>query len=409
MITENKAIVILGAAKFDGPYESTSFTTAKYLARNNKVFYADYPFTWKDYFRTSGTESFNVRKAGFRSVASSVLSTEQGGLSILILPLMLSINFIPEGKLYRFFLSLNENLIILRIKSVLKLNNIHDFIFINSFNFHYPNVGRLLQSKLYIYHCVDPLVIEYDKKHGLKSEQIIVEDVDLLFCTSKKLYEEKKLLNKNTFFIPNAADLNHASKSLNPDLEVHQSILKIPYPIIGYFGNIERRIDFNLLTEVVILNPEKSFVFVGPTSEEYILDGFKEHKNVYFIGRVPYEEMPSVIKGFDVCMIPFKKDEFSATIFPLKLFEYLGAAKPVVATNFNTDLIDFTKDVIPYCSNAKEFSNAIGKLLTQNNQKDLNQRLEIAKLNTWDIRLLEFSEIIADFYNRIELKNNSVN
>jgi teichuronic acid biosynthesis glycosyltransferase TuaH len=383
MIVENTTIVILGAAKFDGPYESTSFTTAKYLAQNNEVLYADYPYTWKDYLKGKETSAVTTRKDGFRLAKYSLLSTGIPRLKILILPLMLSINFLPEGR---------------RIKAILDVRQIVDFIFINSFNFHYPNVGRKLKPTLNVYHCVDPLVIEHDKKHGLKSERQIVKDADLVFCTSKQLYDEKIIINKNTYFIPNAADLRHSTKALDPDLKIHESIAQIPGPVIGYFGNIERRIDFRLLKQVVELNQDKSFVFVGPVDEAYIPTDFTALKNVYFIGRLPYEDMPAVLKGFDVCMIPFKKDEFSSTIFPLKLFEYLGAAKPVVATNFNMDLEDFTEDVIPYCSSASEFSSAISDLLLQNDDMYKSKRLQIAERNTWDIRLKQFSEILASFY-----------
>jgi teichuronic acid biosynthesis glycosyltransferase TuaH len=395
-----KTIVILGAAKYDGPYESTSFTTAKFLARNNQVFYADYPFTWKDYLKGKGTDAVESRKAGFCLATASVIPTNQSGLKILILPLLLSINFVPEGYWYRLLLAYNERLIASRIKDVLRINNVKDFIFINSFNFHYPNVGRLLKPNLYVYHCVDPLVIDHDRKHGIISELQIVKDVDLLFCTSKQLFDEKSVLNANTYFIPNAADLTLSSKALEPGLPVHPLIAKIPGPIIGYFGNIERRMDFKLLEQVVLLNKNKSFVFVGPIDEEYVGEAFRELENVYFIGRLPYQDMPSVVKGFDICMIPFKKDEYSATIFPLKLFEYLGAGKPVVATDFNLDLRDFTADVIPYCNTATEFSAAIAEQLLKNDSSSQSKRLKIAEKNTWDIRLQEFSEILAAFYSK---------
>lgn len=394
----DKTIVILGAAKFDGPYESTSFTTAKYLAQHNHVYYVDYPYTWKDYFKLRGTNGFNIRKAGLRNKSKALLNTTHNQLKILILPLMRSINFLPEGKLYRFLLRLNERKIVSRIKSVLKKEDLSKAIFINSFNFHYPDISKQLGAALNIYHCVDPLIVDYDQKHGVTSELEIIKNSDLIFCTSRRLYSEKKKLNVHTYFIPNAADLSHSTKALDLNLKVHHSIKSISSPIIGYFGNIERRMDFKLLEDVARENPDKSFVFAGPVADEYLPAGFKEIKNIYFIGRVPYEEMPSVLKGFDIAIIPFKKDEVSATIFPLKLFEYLGAGKPVVASDFNPDLKEFTGDAVFYCKDSTEFTAAIRHCLMFDNEVAKEQRLHIASENTWEKRLSEFSSIIAGYY-----------
>jgi teichuronic acid biosynthesis glycosyltransferase TuaH len=396
---KEKAIFILGIAKFDGQFESTSFTTAKYLAQFNDVYYVDYPYTLKDYL-VGKDASFKTRKPYFSLSSDGLIETSIPRLKILIVPPLLSLNFLPEGFFYRFLNKINEKIIVARIKKVLRRNNIKEFTFINSFNFHYPNVGPMLASNLSVYHCVDPLIVAYDQKHGLISEEQIIRQSDLVICTSKELYRQKLLLNKNTHFIPNAADLSLSSKALDPELKIHERLAGLKKPLIGYFGNIERRMDYPLLSKVIAMNPEKSFVFAGPVVEEYLPDNFKNPKNVHFIGQVPYLAMPSVIKGFDVAMIPFKKDEVSHTIFPLKLFEYLGAGKPVVATDFNMDLQDFTYDAVDYCPNADEFSKAIDRVLDQDNIERRQQRLNIASENTWEKRLLEFSGLIYKAYTK---------
>jgi glycosyltransferase involved in cell wall biosynthesis len=102
-----------------------------------------------------------------------------------------------------------------------------------------------------------------------------------------------------------------------------------------------------------------------------------------------------MVKGFDIALIPFKKDDVSATIFPLKLFEYLGAGKPVVATNFNPDLHEFTQDTVTYCNNATAFSMAINEALLNDNEQRKQERLHIASQNTWEKRGNELSELIA--------------
>jgi teichuronic acid biosynthesis glycosyltransferase TuaH len=145
-----------------------------------------------------------------------------------------------------------------------------------------------------------------------------------------------------------------------------------------------------------------SFVFAGPVQESYVPEEFYTLQNVHFIGRIPYEDMPAVIKGFDVAIIPFKKDEVSNTIFPLKLFEYLGAGKPVVATDFNLDLKEFTMDEVQYCSSADDFSAAIGWSMDNDTEESRQRRIAIAAENSWDKRLSQFKLLIEQSFNENE-------
>ncbi|MHB1177146.1 MAG: glycosyltransferase [Daejeonella sp.] len=390
----SKQIFILGATRFDSSTKSTSFRIAKLLARNNFVYYIEYPVTWKDYYHLRKTEELEKRKSLFKSSSDGIIETEISNFKIIVSPLLLSINFLPEGLFYRALLKINELRIRKRIKKVSEKYNIKDFIYINSFNFHYPGLMDTLHPSLTVYHCVDPVIMPYDIRHGIVSENQLVKNSNLVICTSRQLYDEKKTLNSNTHFIGNAGDIAHSNLALSETLAIHESISALIKPVIGYVGTIERRIDYDLLKAVIENNKDKTFVFTGPVSDEYVPEWFKNNANVVLTGSIPYEEIPSLIKGFDIAIIPFKKDKISATIFPLKLFEYLGAGKPVVATDFNPDLEEFTKGTVSFCTDANSFSNAINDILKNKIVNDRELRLEIAKENTWERRILDFEELL---------------
>jgi glycosyltransferase involved in cell wall biosynthesis len=293
-------------------------------------------------------------------------------------------------------LGLNEKLIAKRLKNIISKNDIQDFIYMNSWVFHYPNVAAYINPSLRIYHCIDPVVMPYDAKHGIVSEKILMENSDLVVCTSKKLHDQKKKTHPKTFFVSNAADIKHSIIAADKNLPEHPSVIPFKRPIIGYFGNIEKRIDYEIMRDVALKNKDKSFVFAGPVEKDYVPEFFFNIPNVHFIGRIPYEQMPNVVKSFDVAIIPFRKYEDSATVFPMKLFEYLGAGKAVVATDFNPDLEQFTCDLVPYCSTADEFSEALDAAIKNNSEELQKARIELASQHTWEKRAAAFEEIMVN-------------
>src|SRR5690349_13101544 len=126
-------IIIFGLPRFDAPIESTNYTTAKLLARHNKVYYVENPFTVRDYFKMRKGPEFAVRRKHFKISGSSLIDTDIPNLKIVIPPVLLSVNFLPENGLFRNLLKINELLIRSKLQSVIKAHGIKDYIFINSF------------------------------------------------------------------------------------------------------------------------------------------------------------------------------------------------------------------------------------------------------------------------------------
>jgi teichuronic acid biosynthesis glycosyltransferase TuaH len=395
MDLKGQNIVIFSLFRFDAEIESTSFALARQLALENQVFYFDNPYTFNDLVRRRKSEGFRKRWGKFGIFSDKPIAQPTNRVKVFILPVLLSIHFLPEGRLYRFLLSINEFFIRRKIRYVLKKRGITDFVFINSFNFHYPGVSKKLYPRLTVYHCLDPIIGDFDCRHGLVSEQELVEHADLVICSSKQLFENKKKVNPNTHFVPNAADVDHSQKALDPALSLSPLLSDIPGPIIGYLGSIDHRMDFGLLEYIARQHPDKNFVLIGPVFAT-LSQGIISSPNIYFPGKIKYDDLPSVLKGFSVCIIPFKKDEQSATVFPLKLFEYLGAGKPVVLSDFNPDLQDFTAGSVTICATPSDFSQAIGQALTTDSETLQRERVRIASLNTWQHRAEAIATLLVN-------------
>src|SRR5687768_12058584 len=104
---KNKCIFLFGYGRFDQQFESVSFILAKEFAKNNNtVYYIDYPFTTKDALRARGTEGYKTREGAFKGKNNGIIDTGIPNLKIVVVPPLLSVHFLPEGKLYRSLLKL---------------------------------------------------------------------------------------------------------------------------------------------------------------------------------------------------------------------------------------------------------------------------------------------------------------
>src|SRR6476620_3029739 len=234
MQANNKTIFLFVFSRFDHQYKSVSFILAKVFAKNNHtVYYIDYPFTSKDAIKLKQTEAYKVRKDAFAGKNDGIIKTSIPNLNILIVPPLYSLHFLPEGKIYRTLLRLNDKKIAGRINTIISRNHITDYIFINSWVFHYPNVTKYLTVKpsLKIYHCIDPVIMPYDAKHGIVSEDILVKDSDLVVCTSQRLCNEKKKIHPKTFFVSNAADIKHSILATDNNLPEYEGMARFKKPI----------------------------------------------------------------------------------------------------------------------------------------------------------------------------------
>ncbi len=78
--------------------------------------------------------------------------------------------------------------------------------------------------------------------------------------------------------------------------------------------------------------PDWSIVMIGPVTSKHFSSVMAGVPNLHWLGEKGYDELPNYLKIFDVCLIPFKVDEFTEKIYPTKFHQYLGAGKPVVSS-----------------------------------------------------------------------------
>ena len=109
-------------------------------------------------------------------------------------------------------------------------------------------------------------------------------------------------------------------------------------PVIGYFGAIAEWFDFELVGLLAETLPATHIVLIGPTQinvREQLESLIKNHSNIQVLPHRPQIELVPFLKRFDVCLIPFIKNDVTDAVSPVKLFEYFSAGKPVVTTDLH--------------------------------------------------------------------------
>jgi hypothetical protein len=253
-------------------------------------------------------------------------------------------------------------------------------------------------SKLTIYGCHDEVAAFVNPKRrklGLtRLERDFIKNADLVFTTTKSLYDAKSRLHSRTYLFPPGVDTEMFEQALSPDVIVPQDLEIIPHPRIGFTGNIDKlRMDWDLILEIARRQPDWHQVLIGPNTDP-IPAFMKNIENVHFLGKKPLTDLPAYFKGLDVCYMPYRQGDWSKHAFPAKTFEHLASGKSVVSV-FIPALKDFDS-VLYLCESKDEFIQAIGSALDEGEEK-IEERVRVARANTWDERVKKVTEVIESY------------
>ncbi|MFH1565368.1 MAG: glycosyltransferase [bacterium] len=283
------------------------------------------------------------------------------------------------------------------IKKRLGLENLVVWSY-NPFISDLGEIKKMLGAKAVVFDAVDDwskhAVYKRQKNLLNKNYKKIKEEADIIFTVSKELKEQLFGGISKAHWAPNGVDVKHFKKLTE---RVPNSMKDLKHPIIGYEGVIQDRLDIDLIKYLAKKNPDKSFVFVGwlwRGLDEIINREFASLENVRFTGRKTYDELPDYMHLFDVAIIPHKVNEFTKSMNPLKIYEYLACGKPIVSTNVSG--VEEFKDFIKVAENKEEFNQYIGEVLNSDSEELKLARLAEVGGRTWEKRVGAMFNIITD-------------
>jgi glycosyltransferase involved in cell wall biosynthesis len=167
-------------------------------------------------------------------------------------------------------------------------------------------------------------------------------------------------------------------------------------PRIGYLGAIAPWFDFDLVMAAASARPDWEFVLVGPVlaGVEAAVSRLTALANVQLQAAVAHDDVPGILAGFDVGLIPFRLTALTASVNPNKLYEYLAAGVPVVSTPFSAEA-QADADAVAIAGDAAGFVNACERFLVLRADPATRARFEerageIAAAHDWNSIAKEF-------------------
>jgi glycosyltransferase involved in cell wall biosynthesis len=227
-------------------------------------------------------------------------------------------------------------------------------------------------------------------KQLVEQEKHLCENADYIFASSPNIKQGiEKLSGKKTLLLTHGVDFSHFNKP-HP---LHPTIAAIKdkgLPIAGYYGTLMDTNDkdvFRALAEYGF-----SVIIIGKILGDYSM--LQDLENIYFLGPIPYDELPPYSHGFDVCLLNWKLSKWIINSFPIKTLEYLAMGKPIVSCSIPI-VKEIFGEVVYFADTPRQFVQKAVTAIKEDNSMLRNKRIEIARQQTWEKKYMYIEQIIG--------------
>jgi teichuronic acid biosynthesis glycosyltransferase TuaH len=392
---KGRDFIITGLQPWDIPIGSNAIDIAKEIAVDNRVLYVNTPLDMMTIFRNKPTPETTQRLDVYRK-RKTPLRQISDTLWVLDFPFWIwSVNGLPDGSLFDFFNKLNNRKIFRYVKKVASELKFHDPIhFIDNDIYRSFYSKDILKPALSVYYRRDNLqAIDFWKKHAPRLEPALIGKSDLIVANSPQLAAFARKYNSQSFDVGQGVDLSAYDLSLG--FTEPAEFASIPKPRIGYIGDITSlRLDADLIYEVAKSKPDYSFVMIGRVDKLFAAHAMNGLKNVYFLGSVAKNTVPTYMSALQVCLNPQLLNELTVGNYPRKVDEYLALGKPVIATK--TDTMELFREHSYLCSSVADYQDAVEKALLEDSEEKASQRIAFAQSHSWKNNVNEIFKRIQD-------------
>jgi glycosyltransferase involved in cell wall biosynthesis len=244
-----------------------------------------------------------------------------------------------------------------------------------------------------VYDCMDELSkFRFAPTELTDREAFLMSKADVVFTGGYRLWESKAQHHGNVHFFGCGVDVAHFGSSMCDTVEVPAEIARLGGKVIGYYGVIDERIDYDLLRTLARSLPDTALVMVGPVVKVDPRE-LPQAPNIHWLGQREYAALPAHVKGFDVCLMPFALNEATEYINPTKTLEYMAAGKPIVSTAIY-DVVHHFRPVVAVAHSHDEFVACVRSAVAAPDETLIERGLELARGSSWECIVADMKKIV---------------
>lgn len=238
-----------------------------------------------------------------------------------------------------------------------------------------PSIGRIFHASenYFDFPALDSLFIE-QLKASLRLSDLVVAVSEGVASAYQPIAKDKVLT------VTNGCDW-HQYAGKPPDEELSR-IARDWSKVATYAGNVNGRLDFELLKEATARSPRVLFALFGPVTglspgQESSWRQLLQISNFKHFGSVEADRLPGIYSASDLGLMPYTNDPLiTKNGFPLKTFEMIATGLPVVST-YMSQLESHAAKWLLLCSGRSEFLSAVERMsrsvLSQEDQNAMDQ------------------------------------
>jgi UDP-galactopyranose mutase len=257
-------------------------------------------------------------------------------------------------------------------------------------------LAQALAPAVMVYDCMDELSLFLGAPPELLSrEAALIECADVMFTGGPSLFRAKQSRHPNVHCFASSVDAGHFRVQTSGVKEAEDQA-GLPHPRLGFYGVIDERLDLPLIDYVSQAHPEWQIILVGPVVK---IDPavLPRRENIHYFGQRTYEQLPQYLAGWDVCLLPFARNDATRFISPTKTLEYMAAELPIVSTP-STDVAEPYGDIVYLGGTPAEFVAACEAALSAGKEEREARAKKMRRVlagTSWDVTASSMEKLLT--------------